>query len=123
MILGYRDKRTRVFAERRRVTAFAAIERPAQLKLDRLEAATALKDLVGLPGNGFEALKGNRAGQDSIRINNQWRICFEWPDGLAGPINLRLTEGKVGKTTKALRTLQQWKGKRQRQASYAATRG
>jgi len=47
------------------------------LKLDRLEAATSLKDLTVLPGNRFEALAGDRKGQFSIRINDQWRICFE----------------------------------------------
>jgi proteic killer suppression protein len=48
---------------------------------DRLEAATALRDLSALPGNRFEALAGDRKGQYSIRINDQWRICFEWIDG------------------------------------------
>jgi proteic killer suppression protein len=92
MILGYRDKRTRAFADGKRVKAFSAIERSAQLKLDRLEAAAALKDLAGLPGNRFEALSGDREGQYSIRINDQWRICFEWPDGSAGPINVEIVD-------------------------------
>ena len=74
MILGYRDKRTRAFAAGKRVQEFSAIERSAQLKLDRLEAAAALMDLAGLPGNRFEALGGDREGQYSIRINDQWRI-------------------------------------------------
>jgi proteic killer suppression protein len=43
-------------------------------------------DLAGLPGNRLEALKGDRAGQFSIRINDQWRICFAWPDGMPGPV-------------------------------------
>jgi proteic killer suppression protein len=85
MILGYRDKRTSDFAAGKRVKAFDGIERPARLKLDRLEAATSLKDLAALPGNRFEALKGDRKGQYSIRINDQWRICFEWPEGAPGP--------------------------------------
>ena len=50
------------------------------MKLDQLDAATSLLDL-GLPGNHLEALKGDRKGQYSIRINDQWRICFEWPKG------------------------------------------
>ena len=84
MIVGYRDKRTRDFAAGQRVKAFSGIELPARLKLDRLEAAMAVKDLAALPGNRFEALAGDRKGQYSIRINDQWRICFEWPDGAPG---------------------------------------
>ena len=81
MIVGYRSKRTREFAAGQRVKALEGIERSAWLRLDRLEAATSLKDLAGLPGNRFEALRGDRKGQYSIRINDQWRICFEWRDG------------------------------------------
>jgi len=62
------------------------------LKLDRLEVATALKDLSVLPGNRFEALTGERKGQYSIRINDQWRICFEWPDGAPGPVNVEIVD-------------------------------
>jgi toxin HigB-1 len=62
MILGYRDKRTREFAQGSRVKAFTGIERSARLKLDRLEAAVSLQDLAALPGNRFEALKENRKG-------------------------------------------------------------
>src|SRR3989475_9469426 len=71
MIVSYRDKRTRKFAAGKRVKAFSGIERSAQMKLDRLEAATSLKDLAALPGNRFEALSGDRKGQYSIRINEQ----------------------------------------------------
>ena len=78
------NKRTREFAAGKRVKAFSGIERSAQLKLDRLEAAVSLKDLAALPGNRFEALFGDRKGQYSIRINDQWRICFEWPEGSTG---------------------------------------
>jgi toxin HigB-1 len=92
MIAGYRDKRTRDFAAGQRVKAFSEIERPARLKLDRLEAATAVKDLRGLPGNRFEALAGDRKAQYSIRINGQWRICFEWPDGAPGPSNVEIVD-------------------------------
>ena len=76
----------------KRVKAFAAIERPARLKLDRLEAAQALKDLAVLPGNRFEALAGNRKGQYSICINDQWRICFEWQGGSPGPSNVEIVD-------------------------------
>lgn len=79
MIVSYRDERTRDFAAGKRVKALSGIERSARLKLDRLESVTTLNDLVALPGNRFEALVGDRKGQYSIRINDQWRICFEWP--------------------------------------------
>ncbi len=92
MVLGYRDKRTRDFAAGKRVKAFSAIERTAHMKLDRLEAAAALKDLAVLPGNRFEALSGDRKGQYSIRVNDQWRICFEWPEGAAGPSNVEIVD-------------------------------
>ena len=92
MIVSYRDKRTREFAVGERVKAFSGIERPARLKLDRLEAATALRDLAVLPGNRFEALSGDRKGQYSIRINEQWRICFEWLDGAPGPSNVEIVD-------------------------------
>ena len=92
MIVSYRGKRTSDFAEGKRGKAFSGIERPARLKLDRLEAAVTLKDLVALPGNRFEALKGDRKGQYSIRINDQWRICFEWPEGSAGPVNVEIVD-------------------------------
>ena len=92
MILSYRDKRTRDFAAGKRVKAFSGIERAARLKLDRLEAATTLKDLAELPGNRFEALAGDRKGQYSIRINNQWRICFEWPGNATGPSNVEIVD-------------------------------
>lgn len=92
MIVGYRDKRTREFAAGKLVKAFSGIERPARLKLDRLESATVLKDLAVLPGNRFEALAGDRKGQYSIRINGQWRICFEWPAGAPGPSNVEIVD-------------------------------
>ena len=92
MIVSYRDKRTADFAAGKRVKAFSGIERPARLKLDRLEAAVELRDLAVLPGNRFEALKGNRKGQYSIRVNDQWRICFEWTEGASGPSNVEIVD-------------------------------
>ena len=92
MIVSYLDKRTRDFAAGKRVKAFSGIERAAHLKLDRLEAATGLKDLAALPGNRFEALAGDRKGQYSIRINDQWRLCFVWPDGSPGPRNVEIVD-------------------------------
>lgn len=92
MIAGYRDKRSRDFAAAKRVKAFSGIERPARLKLDRLDAATAVKDLAALPGNRFEMLSGDRNGQYSIRVNDKWRICFEWPKGDPGPSNVEIVD-------------------------------
>lgn len=91
MILSYRDKLTRSFAEGKRVKAFAGIARKAEMRLDQLDAATSLLDL-NLPGNRFEALKGDRKGQYSVRINDQWRICFEWQKGARGPSNVEIVD-------------------------------
>ena len=91
-IVSYRDPRTADFAAGKRVKAFSGIDRPARLKLDRLDAAVELKDLAALPGNRFEALKADRKGQFSIRINDQWRICFEWPDKSPGPTNVEIVD-------------------------------
>ena len=92
MIVSYRDERTRDVAAGKRVKALSGIDRSARLKLDRLESATTLKDLVALPGNRFEALIGDRKGQYSIRINDQWRICFEWPKRSPGPVNVEIVD-------------------------------
>ncbi len=92
MITGYRDAKTTSFAAGKRVKAFSGIERAARLKLDRLEAATALNDLAVLPGNHFEKLRGDRKGQYSIRINDQWRICFEWAEGAPGPSQVEIVD-------------------------------
>lgn len=91
MIVSYRDKRTRDFAEGKRVKAFDGIGRKAEMKLDQLDAATGLGDL-DLPGNRLEALKSDRKGQYSIRINDQWRICFEWPGKSLGPANVEIVD-------------------------------
>jgi proteic killer suppression protein len=92
VIVSYRDSRTRDFASGKRTKASSGFERSARLKLDRLEAATSLKDLSVLPGNRFEALAGDRKGQYSIRINDQWRICFEWPSGSLGPSSVEIVD-------------------------------
>jgi proteic killer suppression protein len=92
VIVSYRDKRTRDFASGKRVKAFSGIEHSARLKLDRLEAAVELRDLGALRGNHLEALKGDRKGQYSIRINDQWRICFEWPGDAPGPSNVEIVD-------------------------------
>ena len=92
MIVSFRDKRTRDFAEGKTVKAFRGFGRVAERKLDQLDAATSLTDLVALPGNRFEALKGDRKGQYSIRINDRWRICFEWPAGSPGPVSVEIVD-------------------------------
>jgi toxin HigB-1 len=92
MIVGYRDKRTKDFAAGKHVKAFSGFQRSARLKLDRMEAAASLADLAALPGNRFEALAGDRKGQYSIRINDQWRICFEWRGGAPGPSNVEIVD-------------------------------
>ncbi|MGD1213707.1 MAG: type II toxin-antitoxin system RelE/ParE family toxin [Terriglobales bacterium] len=92
MIVSCRDKRTRDFAAGKRVKAFSGIERAARLKLDRLEAAVVLKDLGVLPGNRLEALRGDRKGQYGLRINDQWRICFAWPEETPGPSNVEIVD-------------------------------
>ena len=78
MILSFRCKRTRELFHREGQSRFKAIERPARRKLEMLQAALDLHDLLAPPGNRLEALSGNRAGQHSIRVNDRWRICFRW---------------------------------------------
>jgi toxin HigB-1 len=92
MIVGYRSKRTERFASGQHVKEFSGFARQAEARLDRLEAATSLADLVALPGNRLEELKGDRAGQFSIRINDQWRICFTWPKGSPGPVDVEIVD-------------------------------
>ncbi|MDE0704870.1 MAG: type II toxin-antitoxin system RelE/ParE family toxin [Rhodospirillaceae bacterium] len=91
MIVSFRDKRTQAFYNGRRVAAFSGFERSAIRKLDQLDAALNIRDLAR-PGNRLEALKGDRKGQWSIRINVRWRICFEWPDGSLGPTDVEIVD-------------------------------
>jgi proteic killer suppression protein len=70
------------------VARFRAIERPARRKLLYLSQARTLQDLLVPPGNRLEALKGDRRGQHSIRVNDQWRICFRWSEGHAYDIEI-----------------------------------
>jgi len=92
MILNYKDKRTEVFAGGGFVRQFQGFDRQGWKRLEILAAATGLADLRQLPGNRLEALSGDRVGQYSIRINDQWRICFEWPQGAAGPSNVEIVD-------------------------------
>jgi proteic killer suppression protein len=81
VIRSFRSKDTQRLFNDDHCPRYQSIERPAKRKLEVLDAATTLNDLANVPGNRFEALKGNRAGQYSIRINDQWRLCFRWADG------------------------------------------
>jgi proteic killer suppression protein len=92
MIRSFRDRRTERFAEGERVARFEPFRRLAEKRLRLLEAATSLNDLAQLPGNRLEALKGDRGGEFSIRINRQWRICFTWPAGADGPAEVEITD-------------------------------
>ena len=92
MILSYRDKRTEQFARGEFVRAFSGFEEQAARRLSILNAATSLEDLRALSSNRLEALKGDRAGQYSVRINQQWRICFVWATGQPGPSNVEIVD-------------------------------
>ena len=92
MILSYRDKKTEQFAKGEFVKAFQSFEDQAARRLSILNAALSLDMLRALPGNRLEALKGDRIGQYSIRINQQWRICFEWSADQAGPGNVEIVD-------------------------------
>ncbi|HVT14991.1 MAG TPA: type II toxin-antitoxin system RelE/ParE family toxin [Thermoanaerobaculia bacterium] len=81
MIRSFRRRDTQRLFEDKFVRRFRAIERSARRKLEALNAATSLADLGLIPGNRLETLRGDREGQHSIRINDQWRLCFEWREG------------------------------------------
>ena len=81
MIKGFRSADTKALFETGRSKRFGAILTVATRKLTQLHAAATLEFLKSPPGNHLEALKGDRKGQHSIRINDQWRICFRWDDG------------------------------------------
>ena len=88
MIKNFRSRDAERLYQRERVRRFRAIERVAQRKLRQLDAAVLLTDLAAPPGNHLEALKRERAGQHSIRINDQWRICFRWENGDAYDVEI-----------------------------------
>ena len=89
MIRSFADRLTERLFQRERVRGLpAAMLRVALRKLVQLDAATVLDDLRVPPGNRLEKLRGDRAGQHSIRINDQWRICFRWRDGDAFDVEI-----------------------------------
>ena len=92
MIQGYRDPRTSAFAAGEYVPAFQGFEDQVARRLSILNAAGSLDTLRALRGNRLEALRGDRAGQYSIRIKRQWRICFSWPESQAGPSDVEIVD-------------------------------
>ena len=89
MIRSFRDQQTENIFRRVRVKGFAqALQRSALRKLLILDAAESLADLRAPPGNRLERLRGDRDGQHSLRVNNQWRICFMWSNGDAHDVEL-----------------------------------
>lgn len=90
MIVSFRDADTAALANGRRAKRFANIAAVARRKLRQLEIAGRLDDLRVPPGNRLKALKGERAGQHSIRINDQFRVCFRWTP--AGPTDVEIVD-------------------------------
>ena len=90
MIVSFADRDTERLASGELVRRFVAIEAVARRKLRQLEIAGRLDDLKVPPGNRLEALKGDRKGQFSIRINEQWRVCFRWTQ--AGPAHVEIVD-------------------------------
>ena len=89
MIVGFADKETgRVWQGSVSRPLPVGSQQKARLKLRMLHAATRLQDLRVPPANRLEALAGDRKGQHSIRINDQWRICFRWHDGQATGVQI-----------------------------------
>ena len=88
----YRDKRLRKFADGYRVSDFQGFERQLKKRQAILEDAETKDDLRLLPSNHFEALVGDRKGQFSIRINRQWRLCFEWPADSDHAVNIEVVD-------------------------------
>ena len=88
MIVSFKDRETEVLWQTMHSRRFASIERPALRKLAVLDAASALEELRVPPGNRLEALRGDRQGQHSIRVNQQYRICFRWKDGNAYDVEI-----------------------------------
>ena len=88
VIRSFKCRETAALHARSRVKRFASIETIARRKVRQLEIAARLEDLRVPPGNRLEGLKGERAGQYSIRINDQWRVCFRWREGAADEVEI-----------------------------------
>jgi proteic killer suppression protein len=90
MIVSFKDKRTEVFFGGGKIAEFVSFNKTAERKLVVLDSAPSLSDLAEIPGNRLEKLLGKRNGQHSIRINDQWRICFIWRAD--GPHDVEITD-------------------------------
>ncbi|MDD2736262.1 MAG: type II toxin-antitoxin system RelE/ParE family toxin [Desulfuromonadaceae bacterium] len=90
MIRSFSCKHTEKLYHGSRVPRFQAFVQQAEKRLQILESATCIEDLMNLPSNRFEALGGDRQGQQSIRVNQQWRICFVWRED--GPHNVEIVD-------------------------------
>jgi proteic killer suppression protein len=90
MIRSFKDKDTESLYRGYRVRRFEGFRAQAERRLQILDSALRLEDLMSLPSNRFEALSGDRKGQYSIRINQQWRVCFEWLED--GPHKVEITD-------------------------------
>ena len=90
MIRSFKDRKTEDFFGGKNVRQFSGFKKAAERKLVMLDSAVKLGDLAASPGNRLEKLSGNRAGQYSIRINDQWRIVFRWTD--AGPEDVEIID-------------------------------
>jgi addiction module HigA family antidote len=96
VIISFRGRRTADCAARKRVKALSGVERLAWLKLDQLGAADTLGDVTALQSDGLETVNCDGHGPYAIRINEQWRICFEWPETSSGPMNVELVRAHSG---------------------------
>ena len=90
MIRSFKDKRAETLFGGGAVKDFAGFRKAAERKLTMLDSASDLRDLLAPPANRLEKLKGDRAGQYSIRINDQWRICFVWKQD--GPRDVEIVD-------------------------------
>lgn len=88
MIKSFRCAETERLHRRQRSRRFRAIEQVARRKLRQIDSATELRDLAAPPGNRLEPLHGDRKGQHSVHINDQWRVCFTWRDGNAYEVEI-----------------------------------
>ena len=92
MIRSFRDKETERFEAGEKIRRWESFRLQAEKRLRILDTASSLRDLAALNSNRFEALRGNRKGQYSIRINDRWRVCFQWPMDEPGPSKVEIVD-------------------------------